>query len=60
MKFVKICSVAIGILMCIFAILSLMNPRVIMASIGIFIGLGVITAGANMITLASMPVNNEY
>ena len=49
----------IGILMCIFAILSLMNPGVIMASIGIFIGLGVITAGVNMIMLASMPANNE-
>ena len=45
----------IGILMCIFAILSLMNPGVIMAAIGVFIGLGIITAGANMITVATIP-----
>ncbi|MBR1598858.1 MAG: DUF308 domain-containing protein [Lachnospiraceae bacterium] len=50
-------GMVIGILMCIFAILSLMNPGVIMASIGIFIGLGVITAGANMIMLATTPAN---
>lgn len=41
----------LGILMCIFAILSLMNPGVIMTAIGTFIGLGVIVAGANMISV---------
>ena len=45
----------LGILLCIFAILSLMNPGVIMAAIGVFIGLGIITAGANMITIATIP-----
>ena len=45
-----------GILMCIFAILSLMNPGVIMAAIGTFIGLGVIVVGANLI---SVGVNME-
>ena len=49
---VKLC---IGILLCIFAILSLMNPGVIMAAIGTFIGLGIIVAGANMITIATLP-----
>jgi len=48
----------IGILMCVFAILSLMNPTVIMAAIGTFIGLGVIVAGANMITIATIPAES--
>ena len=38
-----------GILMVIFGILGMMNPAIIMAAIGIFIGLGVITSGANLI-----------
>ena len=41
----------IGILMCIFAILSLMNPGIIMTAIGTFIGLGVVVAGANLISV---------
>lgn len=48
-------SLIIGVLMCIFAILSLMNPTVIMAAIGTFIGLGIIVAGADMITIATTP-----
>lgn len=43
----------LGVLMCVFAILSLMNPGVIMAAIGTFIGLGIIVAGANMISIAA-------
>ena len=46
-------SLIIGALMCVFAILSLMNPTVIMAAIGTFIGLGIIVAGADLITIAT-------
>ena len=45
----------IGILLCVFGILSLLNPTIIASAIGIFIGLGIISAGANMITLAMTP-----
>lgn len=41
----------IGSVMCVFAILSLMNPAIIMTAIGTFIGLGVIVAGANLISV---------
>ena len=51
-------SLIIGILMCVFAILSLMNPTVLMAAIGTFIGLGIVVAGANMITVALTPVES--
>ena len=40
-----------GCAMCVFAVLSLMNPTVIMTAIGTFIGLGVIVAGANLISV---------
>ena len=46
----------LGILLCVFGILSLLNPAIIAATIGIFIGLGILSAGANMITLAVTPV----
>lgn len=39
-----------GILMVTFGILSMMNPTIIMMTIGIFIGMGVISSGANLIT----------
>ena len=45
----------IGALMCVFAILSLMNPSMIMAAIGTFIGLGIIVAGCETITIALTP-----
>jgi len=45
----------LGILLCVFGILSLLNPIVIAATIGVFIGLGIISAGANMITAATTP-----
>ena len=48
-------TLIIGVLMCIFAILSLMNPTVIMAAIGTFIGFGIIVAGADIITIATTP-----
>lgn len=44
-----------GIMLCIFAILSLMNPTIIMAAIGTFIGLGIIVTGADIITIATAP-----
>ena len=44
----------IGILTTLFGILSLMNPVIIAAGIGVFIGLGIISSGANMITQATM------
>ena len=46
----------IGILICLFGVLSLLNPAIIATSIGIFIGLGIISTGANMITQATMRV----
>ena len=45
-------SLILGILLCVFAVLSLINPTIVMASIGVFIGLGIIVAGANMIAVA--------
>ena len=48
-------SVLLGILMIVFGVLSFMNPLVIAAAIGIFIGLGVIACGANLITWGTMP-----
>ena len=45
----------LGILLCVFGILSLLNPTIIASAIGIYIGLGIISAGANMITLAMTP-----
>lgn len=42
--------------MCIFAVLSIINPVIIMTSIGIFIGLGVITSGVSMVTLATTAI----
>ncbi|MBR2286870.1 MAG: DUF308 domain-containing protein [Clostridia bacterium] len=45
----------IGLLMCLFAVLSLMNPTVIMAAIGTFIGIGIILAGCETVTIALTP-----
>ena len=45
----------IGCLMLLFAILSLMNPTTVMAALGTFIGLGIIVAGAETITIALTP-----
>ncbi len=45
-----------GILLCVFGVLSLLNPSIIASTIGIFIGLGIISAGANMISLAFTPM----
>ena len=51
----KICSVIIGILMIAAGIYCIINPGIVITSIGIFIGLGIIVAGANMLTLALTP-----
>ena len=45
----------LGILMILFGILCVCKPGVLAASIGILIGLGVISAGANLITMAVTP-----
>ena len=45
----------IGILMCVFGVLSILNPLIIASAIGIFIGLGIVITGANLITLAFSP-----
>ena len=45
----------IGILSCVFGILCLFKPVIMASVIGVFIGLGIISAGANMITLATTP-----
>lgn len=44
-----------GILMIVFGVLCCFNPVIMASLIGIFIGLGIICAGANLITMASMP-----
>ena len=45
----------VGILLCVFGILSMIKPIVLASTIGIFIGLGIISAGAELITLATTP-----
>ena len=54
--FAQIC---LGILICAFGVLSLLNPIVLAATLGVFIGLGIISVGANMITLAATPATKE-
>lgn len=46
-------NLCFGILQVLFGILSLMNPSVIMAAMGVFIGLGIIVSGANLVTEAA-------
>ena len=41
-----------GILLCVFGILCLFKPLVMASVIGVFIGLGIVSAGANMISIA--------
>ncbi|MBR1781725.1 MAG: DUF308 domain-containing protein [Oscillospiraceae bacterium] len=41
-----------GIVTVLFGVLSVMNPAIIMTAVGTFIGLGIIAAGANMVTVA--------
>ena len=50
-------GLVIGLLMLLFGILSLMNPTIIAKAIGLFIGLGIIVAGANLITSATAPAD---
>lgn len=45
----------IGILVCVFGVLCLFKPVVMASVIGVFIGLGIISAGADLITLATLP-----
>ena len=45
----------IGILSCVFGILCLFKPVIMASVIGVFIGLGIICTGAEMITLATTP-----
>ena len=45
----------IGILACVFGVLCLFKPVVMASVIGVFIGLGIICTGADMITLATTP-----
>ena len=47
----------LGILMCVFGILCMFKPIIMALTLGVFIGLGIITAGANLITLATTPVD---
>lgn len=50
----------LGILMCIFAVLGLMEPTIITTAIGIFIGLGTIVAGCEAITIGMTAPATEY
>ena len=45
----------LGILLCIFGVLSILNPLIIASTVGMFMGLGIISAGANLITWATSP-----
>ena len=45
----------IGILLILFGILSMINPQALASTLGIFIGFGVVSAGANLITFATTP-----
>ena len=45
----------LGILLILFGILSMFKPLVLASTIGVFIGLGIISFGADMITLATTP-----
>ena len=47
----------LGILTILFGILCMFNPIIMASTIGIFIGLGIISSGANLITLAMTPAN---
>lgn len=47
----------IGILTCVFGVLCLFKPLIMATVIGIFIGIGIIGVGANMITLATTSEN---
>ena len=49
-------TLILGILLCVFGVLSMIKPLVMASTIGLFIGLGIISAGADMITLATTPV----
>ena len=44
-----------GILLCVFGVLSMMKPVFLASTLGVFIGLGIISTGADMITLATTP-----
>ena len=46
----------LGILLCAFGILCIFKPLVMASVAGIFIGLGIVTSGANLITLATTPI----
>ena len=48
--YLPLCS---GILLCVFGVLCLFNPLLMASVIGVFVGLGIISAGANIITLAT-------
>lgn len=48
-----------GILVVIFGIICLFNPLIIASMIGVFIGLGIISAGATMITAGASPSDNQ-
>ena len=45
----------LGILLCLFGVLCLMKPLIVASVLGVFIGLGIISAGANIITQAASP-----
>ena len=48
-------SLCMGILLCVFGVLCMFKPLVMASTIGVFIGLGIVSAGADMITFATMP-----
>ena len=48
----------IGILMCAFGILCMFKPLIVTTTLGVFLGLGVIVSGANLITIATTPVED--
>ena len=51
--------IILGILLCLFGILSIINPTVLALTIGVLMGLGVVCCGACIITIATTPAPFE-
>ena len=52
-------ALVFGILLCAFGILCMFKPLILASTIGIFMSIGVIVAGASMITVATTPVEKK-
>ena len=50
-------SLCLGILSILFGVLCMIKPLILASTLGIFIGLAIITTGASIITIATLPTN---